>query len=75
LDVSGHYDIVDYRFQKLAPTWDELAKAFENDETVKIAKVDCTQAQSVCQDNDVRGYPTLAYFKDGKKVETYRGAR
>jgi len=59
----------------LAPTWDELAKAFEKDEGVKIAKVDCTQAQSVCQDNDVRGYPTLAYFKDGKKVETYRGAR
>ena len=61
--------------QKLAPTWDELAKAFEKDEGVKIAKVDCTQAQSVCQDYDVRGYPTLAYFKDGKKVETYRGAR
>jgi thioredoxin-like negative regulator of GroEL len=62
-------------FQKLAPTWDELAKNFEKDETVKIAKVDCTQAQSICQDHEVRGYPTLAFFKDGKKVETYRGAR
>jgi thioredoxin domain-containing protein 5 len=61
--------------QKLVPTWDELAKTFEKDETVKIAKLDCTQAQSVCQDYEVRGYPTLAYFRNGQKVETYRGAR
>lgn len=61
--------------QKLVPTWDELAKTFEKDETVKIAKLDCTQAQSVCQDHEVRGYPTLAYFRNGQKVETYRGAR
>ena len=49
--------------QKLAPTWDELAKKFEKDETVKIAKLDCTQAQSVCQENEVKGYPTLSYFR------------
>jgi len=61
--------------QKLAPTWDELAKKFEKDETVKVAKLDCTQAQSVCQENDVKGYPTLAYFRNGRKVENYKGAR
>ena len=49
--------------QKLAPVWDELAKTFEADAKVKIAKLDCTQAQSVCQANEVRGYPTLAYFR------------
>lgn len=49
--------------QKLAPVWDELAKKFEKDEKVKIAKLDCTQAQSVCQEHEVRGYPTLAYFR------------
>ena len=49
--------------QKLAPTWDELAKKFEKDKIVKVAKLDCTQAQSVCQENDVRGYPTLVYFR------------
>jgi len=61
--------------QKLAPVWDDLAKAFEKDEKVKVAKVDCTKHQSVCQEHEVRGYPTLAYFSLGKKVETYKGAR
>jgi len=61
--------------QKLAPTWDELAKSYEGESHVKIGKLDCTQAQAVCQDLDVRGYPTLAYFRNGKKVEVYRGAR
>ena len=61
--------------QKLAPAWDELGAAFEDDKKVTIAKLDCTQAQSVCQSNDVKGYPTLAYFRNGKKVENYRGAR
>jgi len=61
--------------QKLAPTWDELAKLFEKDEQVKVAKVDCTQHQSVCQEHEVKGYPTLHYFRDGRKLETYKGAR
>jgi len=61
--------------QKLAPVWDELAKVFEKDPKVKVAKLDCTKAQSVCQEQEVKGYPTLAYFSAGKKVETYKGAR
>ena len=48
--------------RKLGET-DELAKKFEADPKVKIAKLDCTQAQGVCQENEVRGYPTLAYFR------------
>ena len=44
-------------------------------QAVNIAKLDCTASQSICQENDVKGYPTLAYFRNGKKIETYRGAR
>lgn len=60
---------------KLAPAWDELAKVFEKDEQVKIAKIDCTEHQSICQEHNVRGYPTLEYFRSGRKLETYKGAR
>ena len=43
--------------------WDELAKKFEMDTKVKIAKLDFIQARDVCQENEVRGFPTLAYFR------------
>ena len=59
----------------MAPAWAELAKTFEDNDKVKVAKMDCTQAQSVCQANEVRGYPTLHYFRDGKLHETYKGGR
>ncbi|GLH17154.1 Thioredoxin domain-containing protein 5 homolog, partial [Gryllus bimaculatus] len=38
--------------EKLAPTWDDLARSFEYDTTVTIAKVDCTVHRSVCNTFD-----------------------
>lgn len=61
--------------QKLAPTWDALAKSLEYDTTVTIAKVDCTVHRSVCNTFDIKGYPTLLWIEDGKKVEKYQGQR
>lgn len=61
--------------QRLAPTWSELAKDLEADPLVSIGKLDCTQAESICRDIGVKGYPTLQYFRDGQKVEHYSGAR
>ena len=49
--------------QKLAPVWDELAANFKEDKVAKVGKVDCTQHQAICQQHEVRGYPTLAYFR------------
>lgn len=59
----------------MAPAWDELASALEFDASVSISKVDCTQYRPVCQEFDVKGYPTLLWIVDGKKVEKYTGAR
>jgi thioredoxin-like negative regulator of GroEL len=54
--------------QKLAPTWDALAKALEHDTTVTIAKVDCAVHKSICNNFDIKGFPTLLWIEDGKKV-------
>lgn len=59
----------------LAPTWEELGKLFEGDDSVTIAKVDCTKYGNICTEHSVRGYPTLIFFSHGKQVSTYQGAR
>lgn len=61
--------------QRLAPTWDDLGKSLEHDTSITIAKIDCTQYRPICQDFEVKGYPTLLWIEDGKKVDKYSGAR
>lgn len=54
--------------QKLVPTWDALAKTV--DSAVTIGKVDCTQHRTLCNEFDVKGYPTLLWINkdNGKSV-------
>jgi len=63
--------------KKLGPTWQELAKKFNNDknQTVAIAKVDCTVEKTLCQKQNIKGYPTIKLFKPGKEGENYSGGR
>ncbi|ALC48885.1 prtp [Drosophila busckii] len=61
--------------QRLAPTWEELAGELKAEPTVTISKIDCTQFRSICQDFEVKGYPTLLWIEDGKKIEKYAGSR
>eukprot|EP00878_Enallax_costatus_P000727 GHUV01000840.1.p1 GENE.GHUV01000840.1~~GHUV01000840.1.p1 ORF type:complete len:142 (+),score=26.70 GHUV01000840.1:126-551(+) len=61
--------------KRLAPTWKELADAFKDDKSIKIAHVDCTQDRDVCTTADIKGYPTLKVYHKGEEVKAYRGAR
>ncbi|KAL9545903.1 hypothetical protein MBANPS3_006923 [Mucor bainieri] len=56
----------------LAPEYEIAATQLKD--KVKIAKVDCTENQDLCQKYDVRGYPTLKVFRNGETSE-YKGAR
>lgn len=61
----------------MAPTWDELAAKFIGVAGVKIAKVDCTLAESkeLCSDQDVNGFPTIYIYRNGEKITEYSGNR
>jgi len=61
--------------QRMAPAWDQLAKAFEDDEHVSIGRVDCTLDRDLCSTHGVRGYPSLLLFSNGMKEEKYQGGR
>lgn len=59
------------------PIWEELA-SMVNTEGSKfaIAKIDCTVYESLCNDHDITGYPSLLYFsKNNYQAFEYRGTR
>lgn len=60
---------------KLAPTWEELARSLEHERDIQVSKIDCTQYRPICTDFEVKGYPTLLWIEDGKKIEKYTGPR
>ncbi|KAF8334999.1 thioredoxin-like protein [Cantharellus anzutake] len=57
---------------KLAPVWDQLASHMKG--VITIAEVNCDDNASLCNREDVEGYPTLFLYQNGKKV-TYRDSR
>ena len=67
--------------KRLAPTWEELAGKMNVEKEkreVTIGKVDCTEQTALCSAQDVTGYPTLKFFKNGAEKEDgvkYRGNR
>jgi protein disulfide-isomerase A6 len=60
----------------LAPDWEKLAVAFQNEEDVVIANVDADSHKSLGSRYGVTGFPTLKLFpKDNKEGVAYEQAR
>jgi len=61
----------------LAPTWDELGVKLHSQTDIVVAKVDCTieSNKELCNNEEVEGFPTLLLYKDGARMQEYKGSR
>jgi len=61
----------------LEPKYDELAAAFEDNESITIAKMDATANEIDVPGIDIKGFPTLMFFAAGDKATPipYEGQR
>jgi len=59
----------------MKPAWDQLGSEFDASSVV-VGDADCTVEADLCSKFDVKGYPTIKYFKDGdRNGEAYNGGR
>ncbi|CAI4226696.1 unnamed protein product [Auanema sp. JU1783] len=56
--------------KRLAPTWEHLGHALQDKNLpIRVAKMDCTRFNAACNSLDVKGYPTIIFFRNGRKIE------
>lgn len=62
----------------LAPTWSDIESQYHNKKvngkTVKVLQVNCDENTKLAKKHDVKGYPTIKTFHNGK-VDDYAGGR
>ncbi|CAE1313662.1 PDIA1 [Acanthosepion pharaonis] len=59
----------------LAPEYEKAASEFKGDENVFLAKVDATAETDLAERFEVRGYPTIKFFKEGIASSDYSAGR
>lgn len=61
--------------KKAKPEITQAAEHFKNELKVAFVAVDCTKHQSVCEQFNVKGFPTIIYLNYGKNPKPYEGGR
>lgn len=60
----------------LAPVWAQSAAVLHAAASpIVIGAVDCTLNPEVCSEQNIKGYPTILFFRDGHRVASYDGER
>ena len=54
---------------------DELSKKLEKDQNIKVSKIDVDKHTKIGKKENIRGFPTLKLYKNGKEIEHYKGQR
>ena len=56
------------------PEWNEAAATMKKEKRIRFGRINCDDHKSACADYNVKGYPTIKWFANGKD-EDYQGGR
>lgn len=51
--------------------WEGFAEKYFKNKSILVAEIDCEPYKKLCQKFNVRRYPAIIMFKNGKKFEKY----